>query len=72
MKKTIGWILISIPILNIIGKVGAVADNKEVSISPAAFIILIMMFFGGISLIGSSSKKKDGDLPSKDLEKKDD
>jgi len=72
MKKVIGWILIAIPILNVIGKMGAAAGNRDVSISPAAIIILIMMFVGGVILIGSASNKKDEEPPTKDIVKKDD
>jgi hypothetical protein len=72
MKKVIGYILVIIPVLNLIGKIGAAGSNRGVSTSPISIILLLMMFVGGIILITNSPQKKDEETQSKDIVKKDD
>lgn len=72
MKKVIGYILVAIPVLNLIGKIGAAGSEKGTSISPISIILLLMMFVGGILLIANSPKNKDEEPQSKDIVKKDD
>lgn len=72
MKKIIGYILVAIPVLNLIGKIGAAGSEKGTSISPISIILLLMMFVGGILLIANSPKNKDEEPQSKDIVKKDD
>lgn len=65
MKKILGYIFITIPIINVLGRIAAASGNRTIPISPMGIIILIMMFFGGITLL-SSSKKKNEEEPKKD------
>jgi hypothetical protein len=55
MKKVIGYILVVIPVLNLIGKIGADGSNRGASTSPMSIILLLMMFIGGIILITNYS-----------------
>lgn len=72
MKKVIGFILVAIPVLNLIGKIGASGSNRGNSTSPISIILLLMMFVGGIILINNSPKNKVEEPQSKDTAKKDD
>lgn len=55
MKRTIGWILLIMAALNFFGIFMRTLQNENIG-SPAYLIILVMMFFGGISLINSKNK----------------
>lgn len=57
MKKVLGWILICIPIINILGTI----SNPSIPHSPLGIIILVIMFLGGIAMISSSKKNKSED-----------
>lgn len=59
MKKILGYILIAIPILNVVAIIGSNSGGRESSSSPLEIIFLILMFFGGIALISKSSKNKE-------------
>lgn len=65
MKKTIGWILLVISILNLISILVRLSKGDSVG-SPLYIIIVIMMFIGGISLINSKKKsiEEKQNLPS--------
>ena len=56
MKRKIGWVLLVIAGLNFVTLFANLSQNKSVG-SPAYLIILVMMFFGGLSLINSKKKK---------------
>ena len=56
MKKTVGWILLVMASLNFVTVFVRLSKNESVG-SPAYLIIVVMMFFGGLSLINSKKKE---------------
>lgn len=65
MKKTIGWILLVISILNIISILVRLSNGDSIG-APLYIIIVIMMLIGRISLINSKKKtiEEKQNLPS--------
>jgi hypothetical protein len=68
MKKIIGWILIVLAGFNLISIFFSLIGVTPVG-SPGYIIVVIMMFFGGLSLINS---KKDNTEGGTDLQKNED
>lgn len=68
MKKTIGWILVVIVLLNFVSIMARASKNEPLG-SPMYFILLVMMFFGGLYMI--DYKKAPADDTSTDVVKKD-
>lgn len=68
MKRTIGWILLVIAGLNFVTLFVNLSQNKSIG-SPAYLIILVMMFFGGLSLVNSKKKTTES---STEIQKTDD
>lgn len=65
-KKTVGIILLVISGLNVFGWFIKLPKGESIG-SPAYIVLIIMMFFGGISLINSKKKTSD----NTDIQKKD-
>jgi hypothetical protein len=55
MKKVLGWIFISISVLNFIG----IISSSSIERTPIGILILLVMFFGGIALISTSKKSNE-------------